>query len=286
MKNEMSARSVEITLVILDYSGTLSMEAVRFGEPENLKRALKESGLWNLGINNLEFFWKKIINPTWQKGSTTQKGYANIITESLKKIRFGSTEIDEEMNEQIYKSAELFTQKYFDGSKFQPEWEKLLNKITNNSQTCVVMATDNYAEATHHIKNELKKLGVESRTVSEAESKSEITSLAWIANSADLGTHKNKPEFWTKVKTVLLLNDVSNILIIDDFGVNEVAGDIYSTREKVEKRKSQTTQLLEDVFNITPKIFTFDLRAKMNRSAFNTLIDEAVEFIEKNTIVD
>ena len=41
-------------LVIFDFSGTLSIKSVLFGEDENLVRELKHSGLWQIGLNSLD----------------------------------------------------------------------------------------------------------------------------------------------------------------------------------------------------------------------------------------
>ncbi len=61
-------------VVIFDWSGTLSPEAVRFAEDENLKRELERSGLASLGMATSETFWNEIVNPTWEEGSTIAAG--------------------------------------------------------------------------------------------------------------------------------------------------------------------------------------------------------------------
>jgi len=57
------------TLLIFDYSGTLSLEAPRFGQPENLPRALAETGLAALGVTSPEIFWGQIVNPPGSRGA-------------------------------------------------------------------------------------------------------------------------------------------------------------------------------------------------------------------------
>ena len=61
--------------IVLDYSGTLSIGAVLFSTPERLAEALRQSGLANLGVTTPAAFWDQIVNPTWEKGSTTSAGY-------------------------------------------------------------------------------------------------------------------------------------------------------------------------------------------------------------------
>ena len=70
--------SLPSSLVIFDYSGTLSLEAPCFGRPENLGPALAESGLSGLGVSP-ENFWERIVNPTWEEGSTTAIGYQRLL---------------------------------------------------------------------------------------------------------------------------------------------------------------------------------------------------------------
>ncbi|MBZ0285030.1 MAG: hypothetical protein K8L97_30120 [Anaerolineae bacterium] len=66
-------------LVVLDYSGTLSIDITMFGRTDILIKALKRSGLWNLGVENEGIFWGQIVNPTWTEGSLTQIGYKALI---------------------------------------------------------------------------------------------------------------------------------------------------------------------------------------------------------------
>jgi hypothetical protein len=51
-------------LVIFDFSGTLSRGAVLFGKEKNLIRELKQSGLWQIGLNSVDIFWNDVIAPT------------------------------------------------------------------------------------------------------------------------------------------------------------------------------------------------------------------------------
>ena len=77
-----------VKLVIFDYSGTLSLESTLFARPDFLMKQLKESGLANLGIESPETFWGEIVNPTWQRGSTTSVGYKKVIGDRISAILY------------------------------------------------------------------------------------------------------------------------------------------------------------------------------------------------------
>ncbi|NTW07708.1 MAG: hypothetical protein HGA29_07685, partial [Syntrophaceae bacterium] len=72
-------------LIIFDYSGTLSLEAVAFGRSDILMRHLLESGLFALGVDNAALFWN-IVNETWQEGSTTGAGYKKVMCERIAEL--------------------------------------------------------------------------------------------------------------------------------------------------------------------------------------------------------
>lgn len=82
------------TLVMLDFSGTLSIETVRFGQPENLECALLDSGLWALGVDSLKIFWEEIVSPTWERGSTTQIGYVQLLIDAVTRLDRGTHSAD------------------------------------------------------------------------------------------------------------------------------------------------------------------------------------------------
>jgi len=49
----------------------------------------------------------------------------------------------------------------------------------------------------------------------------------------------------------------ARVLIVDDFGFNETAGDAYAAIEKVRKRKAKTEALLKDVFSVPVETVSF-----------------------------
>ena len=48
-----------------------------------------------------------------------------------------------------------------------------------------------------------------------------------------------EPLFWERLKQSLPLEAVTEIMIVDDFGFNETAGDAYAALAKVDKRKAR-----------------------------------------------
>jgi hypothetical protein len=58
-------------LVILDFSGTLSLGSSLFGREESLTQALRDCGLWGAGVNHPDHFWQKVADATWEEGSVT-----------------------------------------------------------------------------------------------------------------------------------------------------------------------------------------------------------------------
>jgi len=81
----------------------------------------------------------------------------------------------------------------------------------------------------------------------------------FIANSADLGCHKDEEEFWVPVREKTGWTAGDRLLLIDDFGANEVAGDHYGQEAKVEVRQRRTTELLTKVFDGGVEVMPFIL---------------------------
>ncbi len=231
-------------LVIFDYSGTLSLASVLFGRPDNLMGRLKESGLFDLGVKSLDFFWREIVAPTWEEGSTTGIGYAGMIEKRLKE-RFPDSNRDDR---ETRSAANRFVQSYLDHSAPDNRWEPLLRHLAAQGNTAVVVATDHYAEATGAILRFLGELGLPSAGAPEALRDPGRQDRLVVANSADLGYPKGDRLFWETLKKGLHLEGVRRVLWIDDFGFNEDTGDIYGAREKVEARKERTAAVLKEVF--------------------------------------
>ncbi|MCD6486546.1 MAG: hypothetical protein J7K35_04365 [Syntrophobacterales bacterium] len=243
-------------LVIFDYSGTLSPDAVRFAEDDNLSEELDRSGLAGLGITAPEIFWREIVNPDWEEGSTTSIGYREIMSKRIKEV-FSPAVSDEE----IRLCASRFVDSYLGHSLVDSRWRPILQKLNRESSVITVIATDHYAEATGYIVKFLKEMGAE--TVSLGDIPGAIVSPEFVvANSADTGVHKVDPGFWEMVRTVLKLGAIQSILIIDDFGFNEEAGDSYADHQKVDNRKRKTIDLLKSVFNVPVCAIPFVLTGK------------------------
>ncbi|MBW2562042.1 MAG: hypothetical protein JRE40_14485 [Deltaproteobacteria bacterium] len=240
-------------LVIFDYSGTLSLDAVRFGEDDNLTGELERSGLAALGIAGPDTFWKKIVNPAWEEGSTTAIGYREVMYRRIKEV-FSPAVSDEE----IRVSAARFVDSYLTYSPIDGRWRPILKKLGEEPSVMTVIATDHYAEATDYIIGFLKEMGAEAISMKDVSGASAFPKFV-VANSADMGAHKADPGFWEMVRTVLKLDAIQSILIIDDFGFNEEAGDSYADRRKVEDRKRKTIDLLKGIFNVPVYAISFML---------------------------
>ncbi len=259
-------------LVIFDFSGTLSMGAVLFGEDENLIKELKHSGLWQIGVNSLDMFWDDVIAPTWRQGATTAIGYKKLLTARLNQIYHG-------LQMDIVRCAAAFADRYFSSSRIHPAWIPLLHDLVNQPGILMIIATDHYAEATCQILKQLEESGVPGVPTSQADQKFEGDRII-VANSADLGYLKATPEFWQAVREALALDGLSKILVIDDFGSNESLQDSYAEAEKITTREQSTIQVLADVFNCPVKTFPFLL--KNNNSAEpEALMSEYQEIVKK-----
>ena len=241
-------------LVIFDYSGTLSLDAVRFAEDDNLTEELARSGLAGLGIADTETFWAEIVNPTWQEGSTTSVGYREVIFRSIREV-FSP----EASDEAIRLSAARFVDSYLTHSPVDARWRSILQKLNSEASVVTVIATDHYAEATDYIVGFLKEMGIGAISLKDMSGATAFPKFV-VANSADMGVHKIDQGFWEMVRDVLVLDTVQSSLIIDDFGFNEEAGDSYADRRKVEDRKNKTIGLLEGIFNVPVYAIPFMLK--------------------------
>ncbi len=228
-------------LVIFDYSGTLSPEAVRFADDDNLTKALEQSGLAALGVADPETFWNEIVNPTWQEGSTTPVGYGEVIFRRIKEA-FSPAVSDD----RIRNSAARFVDSYLTHSPVNGRWHPTLEKLSEQPSVITVIATDHYAEATGYIVRYLGEMGVAAMPLKDSPGAVPFV----VANSADMGAHKADRAFWETLRNALGLDALRSILIVDDFGFNEEAGDSYADRRKVEDRKDATLGLLEGVFDV------------------------------------
>jgi len=264
-------------LIIFDYSGTLSLNAVLFARPGNLMKELRESGLVNLGVTSPEIFWKEIVNPTWEEGSTTSVGYKGVMVKRIRE-KFSPAMSDDI----IVLAASRFVESYFGHSRVDKRWKNILRILDEHPGVCVVIATDHYAEATGYILEFLGELGVQAVTAKETF----VNPGFVVANSADLGVHKADRRFWEILKASLRLDAVRRILLIDDFGFNEMEGDSYGGLEKVEKRKKTTVGLLEEIFPASVQAIPFMIKDEQSQSVGDEKTNSGTLITETSMIVE
>jgi hypothetical protein len=257
----------EKMLVIFDYSGTLSLEAPRFGQSANLVRAFTESGLFSLGVTTSEIFWGEIVNPIWVEASTTAIGYKRAMAERIEALRLAPGAAVAE----IMAAASRFVDRYLDHSRFDPLWRPLLAKLAGHPGAVVVIATDHYAEATETIIRHLHAWDIPARKAGEeaeprfpagngGRSPSGPLSPLSVANSADIGFWKANRRFWEVLKSRYPLETVRSVLIIDDFGFNEEQGDRYGAWAGIEARQEKTFTVLGEVFQTGVEVIPFFLK--------------------------
>ncbi|MDX9823025.1 MAG: hypothetical protein RBT20_13900 [Syntrophales bacterium] len=240
-------------LVIFDYSGTLSLESVLFGEPARLEEELQSSGLYGLGVTSPQVFWNEIVDFTWERGSTTRIGYKRLLTERVAALQSPASNPARE--EAVAAAAERFVDRYLESSRVHEAWHPLLRRIFNDPRGTALVATDHYAEATEAIVRHLQAAGVEAHSIGDPLPPGKASFL--IANSADLGTPKVDDRFWEAVRALPVLAEIRSILLIDDFGFNEQPRDSYSARRKVEDRGAKTVALLREVFQARVEVLPF-----------------------------
>ncbi|MBN2686950.1 MAG: hypothetical protein JXR85_02125 [Deltaproteobacteria bacterium] len=271
-------------LVIFDYSGTLSRGAVLFARQESLMKHLTESGLGRLGIDNCDVFWREIVNATWDEGSTTSTGYTELIVKRLREISpHGETMSLPHMEAAAFR----FVHAYLTHSAPDRPWKPLLARLAAHPRTCLLIATDHYAEATGYIIDFLEAMGIPAKRAREFSTKP-AGDAAFVANSADMGYPKADRLFWEILKSELPLNDIRRILLVDDFGCNESEGDDYGITAKVAARKDTTTCILAEVFTgditVLPFLIPPEKREPItddhNGDACEELINSTIQQVE------
>ncbi len=240
-------------VVVLDFSGTLSVAAPQFAAPGTLAARLRDSGLWELGIDSPRLFWERLVNPTWQRGSTTTDGYATVLTGAAAGV------LHERGRDvppaTIELAAAAFAGHYFAHSPIAPQWHAFLRRLHDLDHVTPVIATDHYAEATAHITAELASLGLDGTPVTHASTPGQLL----IANSADIGHHKTTEQFWAPVRDALGHDGRAPLVLIDDFGANEADAAGYADRERIRRRSRATRAALAGVFGVTPHVVSFVL---------------------------
>jgi hypothetical protein len=272
-----SVRTLWDKLIIFDYSGTLSLEASRFARPENLVRALEDSGLAALGVATPELFWDQIVGPTWVKGSTTQAGYKKVMAERIAALRTNP----DIPPARIEAAAARFIESYLGQSRIDPLWRPALVRLNGQDRSLQIVATDHYAEATAAIIGHLNALAIPAMPLGRG-GKPGHPSFS-VANSADLGAWKADRRFREILKAQLPRQTFRGLLVVDDFGLNEEAGDLYGLLPKVTARQEKTLAVLREVFETPVDIFPFFLASELKESETDRArrIAEAAAHIER-----
>jgi hypothetical protein len=240
-------------LLVLDFSGTLSLEAALFGSEASLVEALKLSGLWEIGLDSTEAFWKGVVDPTWQEGSTTGIGYTALLVRRLREWAAGRGETPD--GGALQAAAARFVEEYLRHSAVDPAWGPAIHRLLRNPGLWVIVATDHYTEATGHVLRQLSSLGLGGAPLLQPGAQRVL-----VANSADLGHPKATREFWAEVHRVRRL-DPARVVLIDDFGLNEQARDEYAHPWAVARRRDETVAALTSVFAVPVRVFPFFLGA-------------------------
>jgi len=242
------------TLVVLDFSGTLSLDAVRFSARDRIGAELRRSGLEALGIDTPELFWERLVAPTWPDGSTTTRGYVEALTAAAAHVlseRGRDVSVDE-----IRRCVGAFAGRYLACSTIAPQWRGYLRRLEGRDDAVTVVATDHYAEATAHIVAELARVGIRAAPVG---SRPGAPGAVAVANSADLGRHKSDAGFWRAVGGALRPVEVTRVAVVDDFGANEPPDDVYADAARVRRRRATTTVALTSAFGVAPHVHPFVL---------------------------
>jgi transposase len=249
-------------LLVLDFSGMLSLEAVCFGMPDRLEQALRQSGLWGAGVD-VERYWNDIVKPTWETGSTTHTPYAHLIAQCIPASRLPADD--------VRRCAERFVQTYLRASVIDPAWRPLFDMLRSREQVTPLVATDHYAEATDHIAQQIATMGwraaalrtddagkTSAQTISTPNGDLLPSRAVLIANSADIGARKDSVLFWRRVQEGLA-DTPQEVLVVDDFGANENLLDFYADPGKVNRRQAQTIDAIRSVFGAPVQAFPFIL---------------------------
>ncbi len=266
-------------LIIFDYSGSLSRESTLFGEPTYLMKQLKESGLLDLGVTSPGIFWEQIVNPSWAEGSTTQVGYKRVIQDRITDI-LGQNK-SPVSNAKSSHAASFFVDAYLSHSRIDNRWQPVLKKLNMHPSIRTIIATDHYAEATGYVLRFLEELHVQAMSAKAAMDAPHSDASVVVANSADLGFHKDEPRFWEILKNGLRMGEVRHILLIDDFGSNEQIDDSYSEPEKVKQRKRAIVKILQGVFPARVEAVPFVVGNKRDEKTFFDLIEATAATIDR-----
>lgn len=240
-------------LIAIDFAGTLSLDTVRFARADRVHAALHASGLAALGVDDADVFWSRIIGPTWQRGSTTGAGYATVVAEATADLRRDRGQpVDMRA---VRDAAVAFTARYLASSRIAAPWWPWLRTLVDTPGVTVVIATDHYAELTGHLLRALDTGGVGGMALRD-DAPPTGGRRCLVANSADVGHHKDEAVFWRRVRAALSA-DPATVLLVDDFGGNERAGDDYGDPAAVRRRRDRVVTALADAFAVEPQVYDF-----------------------------
>ncbi len=270
-------------LLVLDFSGVLSLEAVCFGAPDRLEQALRQSGLWDAGVT-VERYWNDLVALTWDIGSTTRTPYAHLMAQHITAPHLSADE--------VHRRAERFVQFYLQASVIDPAWRSLFAALRTDEGVTILVATDHYAEATDHIARQIAAMEwrvaalqvdetgkVLQQRVAVAGGASQSSRAVLLASSADLGVRKTAPLFWQRVQCGAALQP-QHILVIDDFGANENLLDPYADPASVQRRQAQTVAAICDAFGAPVQTYAFVLdRAVTDAAALRSAYRAQVEAV-------
>lgn len=228
-------------LIIFDFSGTLSLEAARFGRPENLAHYLEQSGLADMGIDT-SLYWQEIIAPTWQEASTTARGLSAVMIQQIRTLAPKGLSVAT-----VEAAVARFVAAYLQASIVSPRWAPTLAAINRHPAAVAVVATDHYPEATTAVIGHLNGLGISAAPLKSAQA-ADLRRSFLVANSADIGYHKVSSLFWRALRIRLSPISPEEILLIDDFGANETDRTGYAATDAVCHRKEKTVAVLGQAF--------------------------------------
>lgn len=254
-----------LRLIIFDYSGTLSPGAVEFGKPGNLEGHLEESGLAGIGIDRANRYWHDVVNPTWPEASTSNAGFQSAVAGCLRRMKIPSA-----TPRLIEIAVAQFLDAYMHHSHIDKRWRPLLSAIQNRPDTLGLIATDHYAEATAAILAHLTALGFRATSATRETSPADETTFI-VANSADIGYLKADRRFWATLRKTCLPLPVRELVLIDDFGLNEQDCSGYTEVSKIEGRIIATRQVLGKVFGVNPQVIKFQAGSDINAAIIRTI---------------
>ncbi len=171
-----------------NYSETISKKFSEFGK--NLRKNLKLSGLSK--YISEEEYWN-FVSQTWKEsGRGERKSFQGELLHFLAK-----NIILKKTNQKHLKSAiNRFFQNYF-SSEIEIFWKKVFQEILSNPDAIILIATDNYQDATFHILKNLKKLGFFAESLGDEAQPNKNNKICriFVANSGNLRYFKKEKEF-------------------------------------------------------------------------------------------